>query len=475
MAQVQSDRLNSSPRNYVSMKRLTQAVAPPIEIPHEVEPSSDALGLQEAPHRADVVEWLRQLWDRRRFLGRVTLYGLVLSMITAFLIPKRYESTTRLMPPDSQSASGMAMLAALAGSGGVGLSSVAGDLLGMKSSGALFIEILRSRTVEDRLINRFDLRTVYHVRYWADARTALANYTAISEDRKSGVITITATDRDPQRAAQIAQAYVEELDHLVAEVSTSSARRERVFIEQRLHTVKQDLDNASRQFSEYASQNTTIDINTQAKATVEAAAKLQGELIAAQSQLEGLEQIYAKDSVRVRSLQATVNELRSQLHKIGGETSDPPPQTDGKSTSQEFPSIRQLPLLGVKWADLYRETKVQETVYELLTQQYELAKIEEAKQIPVVKILDAADVPEKKSFPPRMLIILLSTCASMAIAAAWILGSSHWDQVSASDPRKVLVGAVREAVSSRTRHLLAFLPVNGNRLSSWKKPAPHDS
>lgn len=429
---------------------------------------------QSEPNTA---EWLWLLWERRRFLARVAVWGLVLSTIVAFVIPKRYESTTRLMPPDSQSSSGMAMMAALAGKGGLGLSSMAGDLLGMKSSGALFTDVLRSRTVEDRLIGRFDLRKVYHDRYWEDARKDLAVYTSIAEDRKSGVITITVTDHDPHRAAQLAQAYVEELDRLVAEVSTSSARRQRVFIEQRLQTVKQDLDNASRHFSEYASQNTTIDITAQAKATVEAASRLEGELIAAQSQLQGLEQIYSKDSVRVRSLQATVNELSSQLQRIGG-TSDPSSNQNaasGKPAAQEFPSIRQLPLLGVKWADLYRETKVQETVYELLTQQYEMAKIEEAKEIPVVKMLDAADVPEKKSYPPRALILLLSTCAIVAIAMAWIVGRSRWEQINATDSRKVLAETVWQTVASPTRRLLARLPVNGNRSSSRRESATRNS
>jgi capsule polysaccharide export protein KpsE/RkpR len=429
-----------------SMKRSSARV---VESAPELSVSPVLVDEQETVQSEVRAAWHWVLWERRRFLMRVMLWGLVLSTVVAFLIPKRYESTTRLMPPDSQSSSGMAMMAALAGKGGIGLSSLAGDLLGMKSSGALFIDILRSRSVGDRLVNRFDLRRVYHDRYWEDARKDLAKCTYISEDRKSGVIAINVSDHDPQRAAQLAQAYVEELDRLVAEVSTSSARRERVFIEQRLQAVKQDLDNASRHFSEYASQNTTIDITAQAKATVEAAAKLEGELIAAQSELGGLEQIYTKNNVRVRSLQARVDELRNQLHRIGGETSDPTVDQNaasGKAISQEFPSIRQLPLLGVKWADLYRETKIQETVYELLTQQYELAKIEEAKEIPVVKMLDAANVPEKKSFPPRLLIMFLGTVSAFAIAGGWVVAKTTWEQTDSKDPRKAFVREVLATV-----------------------------
>lgn len=440
-------------------------------MPDEVVPDSSSFELRDAANQNDAVAWLRVLWEGRRFLARLTVWGMVLATILAFLIPKRYESTTRLMPPDSQSGSGMAMIAALAGKGGLGLSSMAGDLLGMKSSGALFIDILRGRTVEDRIIDRFDLRKVYYNRYWEDARKNLAQNTEISEDRKSGVITITVTDHDPNRAALMAQAYVDELDRLVAEVSTSSARRERIFIEQRLQAVRQDLDKASRQFSEYASQNTTIDITAQAKATVEAAARLEGELIAAQSELEGMEQIYAKTNVRVRSLQARVDELRNQLHKIGGDTPDHPSDKNAsdKASGQEFPSIRQLPLLGVKWADLYRETKVQEAVYELLTQQYELAKIEEAKEIPTVKILDAANVPERKSGPKRRIIVIFGVLLAFGGGVVWLLGRSAWRQMDPGDPRKQLGHEMAVRFKHAGFRLLSRIPVIVRITERWKE------
>jgi len=437
------------------MNRLKAFAAPVTAKPAEVGEAAPAYGVEELPgvNQDFAVGWSWQLWDRRQFLARVAVWGLVLSTVVAFLIPKRYESTTRLMPPDTQSSSGMAMMAALAGktATGSGLGALAGDLLGTKTSGDLFIEILHSRTVEDRVIGRFDLRRVYWDKYWQDARKDLAKNTTVSEDRKSGVLTITVTDHDPQRASQIARAYVEELDRLVAEVSTSSARRERIFIEQRLAAVKQNLDQASHDFSEYASKNTTLDIQAQGKATVEAAAKLEGELIAAESELEGLEQIYTKENVRVRSLQARVSELRSQLHQIGGDAAT---SGDVKPGSvQELPSIRQLPLLGVRWADLYRETKIQETVYEMLTQQYELARIQEAKEIPVVKVFDPADVPEKKSFPPRLVLILVGTIFSLCLGAALVVGSQVWGSIDPRSPQKQLLTEIWLHAKGRIRSL----------------------
>lgn len=399
-------------------------------------------------------QWL--LWEHRRFLGRAAVWGLALSTIMAFVIPKRYESTTRLMPPDTQSSSGMAMMmAAMSGKAGAGtgLSSLAGDLLGMKSSGDLFIDILHSRTVEDRLVDRFDLRRVYGDKYWEDTRKDLAQKTLISADRKSGVLTVTVTDRDPHRAAQMAQAYVEELDRLVAKVSTSAARRQRIFIEERLKTVKSDLDTVSQQFSDYASKNATIDVPAQGKAMLEGAARLEGELIAAKSELEGLEQIYTPNNARVRSVQARVDELQRQLHQLGGDIPGSPADSAASGTEQDFPSIRKLPQLAVKWTDLYRQTKIQETVYELLTQQYELAKIEEAKEIPVVKVLDPADVPERKSFPPRALLGLLGMVMAFLGAGTWILAKHEWDSTIESNPHKAFLREVGTSIRSDAQRL----------------------
>lgn len=381
--------------------------------------------------------WL--LWERRRLLARALAWGLAVSAVVAFFIPQRYDSTTRLMPPDSQSGSGVAMLAAMAGKSGLGMGSMAGDLLGLRNSGALFVDILRSRTVEDRVVGRFDLRRVYGDRYWADARKRLEARTEITQDRKSEVITLRVSDRDPGRAAEMAEAYVEELDRVVAEVSTSSARRERIFIGQRLQAVKQELDQAARDFSQFASQNAAIDIPAQGKAMVEAAGRLQGELIASQSELEGLEQVYTANNVRVRSLHARVGELSKQLDKLGGRRAPAGASpADAAGDAASFPSIRQLPLLGVRWADLYRQTKIEETVYELLTQQYELAKIEEAREIPAVKILDAADVPEKKSSPHRLALVAIGMLLAASASALWILSARAWEQMPAGDPRKRL-------------------------------------
>lgn len=182
---------------------------------------------EETPQRAgNSLARLQLIWQRRRMLARAVVYGSLASALVAFIIPARYESTSRLMPPDSSQSGGLAMAAAALSDGPIGLGRVAGDFLGLKSSSEVFVGILTSRTVQDKLITQFDLKKLYWDRRMEDARRDLAHHTGISVDRKSQIISITVADHDPKRAAAMAEAYVAELNRLVAELSTSSVRRE---------------------------------------------------------------------------------------------------------------------------------------------------------------------------------------------------------------------------------------------------------
>ena len=388
--------------------------------------------------RERVLPRLRLLWGMRRFLGRCALAGLFVATLIAFLIPSEYESTARLMPPDPQSGGGMALMAMLSGGqsgGSSGLGTLATDLLGAKTTGAMFIAVMHSRTAEDGIIQRFDLKKVYWTRLEESARKRLERNTEITEERKSGVITLVVTDHDAKRAAAMAGAYIEQLDTLTAKLNTSAAHRERVFLEERLDNIKVDLESAEKDFSRFASKNATFDISAQGKAMLEGAASLTGQLIAAESQLEGLRQIYSDNNIRVRSTQARIAELRNQLQKMGGTSVGNPPSDQG-GTDNAYPTLRQLPILGVPYADKFRQLKVDEAVYETLTKQFELAKVQEAKEIPSVKVLDQPDVPERKSFPPRTLIIIAGTACSVLLGAAWLFGTARWRQIDPHDPGK---------------------------------------
>jgi capsule polysaccharide export protein KpsE/RkpR len=397
------------------------------------------------------------LWQHRELLARVTMISFLVSLGIAFIIPKQYKATASIMPPDQQN-SGAMMLAALTSHGGLGsLGSLASGLLGGHTTTALFVNLLHSGTISGHLIDRFNLQRVYHTRYRITTAKRLARRTKITDDKKSGSITIEVEDTDPVRARDLAQAYLDELNKLVTRTSMSTARQERIFIEHRLNTVQNDLERAQLELSDFSSKNSTVDIKEQTHAMVDAGARVQGELLVEQSGLQSLRQIYGNGNIRIKETEARIAALQRDLQQMTGSSAPlRSPSTDAihlPSNSDDkgelYPPLRQLPRLAVPYADFYRRVKVQETIFELLTQQYEMARIEEAKDVPLVSVIDAPGVPEKKSFPPRLIVTLLLTLFSFAITSSLILFREEWSKLNPNDSRKVLAAEVIPVIRRR--------------------------
>jgi capsule polysaccharide export protein KpsE/RkpR len=402
-----------------------------MENPQQPESFSVALG------KAVWVTNASLFWDYRRLFLRIAGVVFVLSIVLALTLPKEYVSTARIMPPE-QGGNSSAILAALLGkSSAGGLAGLAGSLLGTKNNGALFVALLHSGTVSGRLIDRFDLQQEYHKRYRDDTARRLARLTKITEDTKSGVITIAVTDQTRERARDLAQGYLDELNYLVARVSTSSAGREREFIEKRLNTVQAELQRAQLELSDFSSKNTTIDIKEQTRATVDAGARLEGQLIASESELDSLRQIYGDQNVRVRAAEARSASLQRELQRTNG-LSDQNSSEGGIDAGHPYPALRRLPALGVQWTNLYRNVRIHETVFDLLSEEYETARIEEAKSIPTIGVVDFPSIPERKSGPRRTLIVLVSTLISVVMTAVFLLARRSWMAMNEQDPRRIL-------------------------------------
>jgi uncharacterized protein involved in exopolysaccharide biosynthesis len=442
----------------------------------------------QAESRIRKIARIDRLWKQRKLLAKFALCGAIVTALIAILIPSRYAATTRLMPPDPPAGAGMAVLAGIAGKMGATLGALGGDLFGMNTSADLFAGVLQSRTVQNDLVAKYDLRRWYKVKRLIDARKELARQTDIAIDRKSGILSIAVTDHDPKRATALAEEYVAELNNVVTQLNTSSAHRERVFLEERLQEVKRELESSEKDFSQFASKNGAIDIKEQGKAMVEAAAILEGQLIAAQTEMQGLRQIFTDQNIRVKTMQARIDELRRQLMKMGGKSELQGSAAPQSQEDELYPSIRKLPLLGVTYADLYRRMKVEETVFETLTQQYEIAKVQEAKEVPSVKVLDPAEVPEKKVFPPRTLLTLLGALLALAGGISWVAITDGWEKMDPQDPGKLLVLDMARSVkpqleyvtqggisfSARTRKIFSGFreesPVSESNESSTKIP-----
>ena len=384
---------------------------------------------------------LTAIKTERWFLAKTALVALVVATALALAIPKKYEATTRFVPEESGSPSLSRNLLVAAGNQG-GLMGAVGNVLGEHSDSGLFIGLLQGRELQDELVARFNLKSVYHDKLLADTRKTLAQKTAISEDTKSGIVSITVTDNDAVRAANMATAYVDLLNKKVSQLNTSAARRERVFLETHLQALRQQLDEASIELSQFSSKNKTIDPQVEGKAVIEALSTLEGQLIAAQAELQGLQEVYGPQNNRVRVAEARVRGLQSKLAQL--DDSSKHGKSVGPSEDAPYPSLTQLPLLGRTYYDLFRTVKVDEAVYELLTKQLELAKVQEARETHSVKIVDAAEVPERKSFPPRMLIVVLLTLLSVLCALGYVLLKQLWASAEVTRPYRVFTAELRK-------------------------------
>jgi capsule polysaccharide export protein KpsE/RkpR len=397
------------------------------------------------PMQNDFVVCASRLWQARGFIVKAVVAGAIASAIVSLLLPKKYESTARLMPPASRNSQSSAFLAgALSGP----LSGVGASALGIQSPSALYEQILESRSVQDYLIDKFDLRHVYRTSTYEDARTILAADTQIADDRKSGVVTLIVTAKSPTLAAGLAAGYVDELNTLMVQLDTSAAHRERVFLESRLKGIEQDLDNDTTELSQFTSKNTVVVGEEQSKAIFTAAETLRGQTILAKADLQALQQAYKPDNERVRAAQARLDELQRQLAQMQGTAGSSNESADG------FPTIRELPLLGAKYTGIYRQLMVEQAIYEALTKQYELAKVEEARDLPTVRVIDAANMPEKKSWPKRTLLVLAGTFIAFFFSCAYVLGQDWW-RVSRS-PWRQFGGAIAEGLAADVSRIRGF-------------------
>jgi uncharacterized protein involved in exopolysaccharide biosynthesis len=410
--------------------------------------SARPIGQQQ---RFTAVSLARLAWENRRQILFAALIGTVLSAAVAFLLPKDYRSTVSLMPPDQGSAN--AMLGMLSAKAGDTLGAMAGSVLDLQNSSDTVIGILRSRSLEDEIINRFDLRRVYWRKRYIDTRRILEHRVDISEDRKSGIITIVVTDRSPELARQMAQAYVDVLNREAAQLTTTGAHRERVFLEGRLKVIKQNLDGASLALSRFSSQNRTLDPQTQGRAVLDAGATLQGQLIAAESDLRGLQQIYSPENPRVRSAQARVDALHADLSKMIGAEDTSKTDQAVSSSGTISPSLTQLPLLANTYTDLYRQTRIFEAIYETLSQEYEIARVQEAKEIPSIKVLDPPLLPERKSWPPRGLIIVIGALAGAGLYLVWAGMKEAWNDADPDTPWLRLALEIRQSLTRHNHHI----------------------
>jgi tyrosine-protein kinase Etk/Wzc len=342
-----------------------------------------------------------------------TLAGGILTGVVAFLIPNTYTASAVLMvPPQSQSSA-----SALLGQVG-GLVGMAGaGALGIKSPGDVQIGLLGSRTVADALIDKFNLQALYRVKTRTAARTALAEHRRFSTGKDS-LIRIDVDDRDPKRAADIANGYVTELNAKNTVMAVSDANQKRLFLENRLREEKEALARAEDSMKNLQQRSGLMEVENQAHVAISAIARVKSELVAEEVMLQRMRIGATAQNSAVVGVEAELGELRAQLKKL----EDSPA---AQSSGDPLVPLSRMPSAGLDYLRQMRELRFHEFLFELLTKQYEAARLDESKEAPSLPVVDWAVPPEKKSGPKRPLIVLegLVGAGIFSCALIWLLHS----------------------------------------------------
>ena len=309
------------------------------------------------------------------------------------------------MPPQKDSSMASAMMGSLPG----GLGSLAGGFLGMKSPADLWVGILDSQSVRDAVIERFKLKERFEQESIEDTREKLDKAIEIAKS-DSEIISISVEDADPEKAAQIANAFVEELDKVNQAVVVTGGKRSRMFLDKRLVIAKADLAEAEDKLRAFQEKNKAIKLDDQARVIIESIGVVKGQLIAKEVEYETLLSYASRTNPQAELLKTQVDEFKKKLAELedGSQAG-----TGGPVHDDIFIPTSRLPDISLQFARLFRDAKVQETLFELLTQQYELSRLQEAKDSPVVQVLDAAKVPEEETKPKKPLIVLAATFTSV--------------------------------------------------------------
>ncbi len=361
-------------------------------------------------------------WRRFIFINFVVIC--VMAIGVSFVIPKWYKAKATLLPPEeSPRSSAIASLLTDLPLGGL-------VIPGATTSADLFVAILGSRTVAEGVIEKLDLLKVYKSKNLEGAIRTLHKHSSMGIT-KEGVITIEVEEKDPQLAAKIANTYIAELDRVNKETSVSQAKSKRLFVEERIKEAKVELEKAENELKEFQEENKAISLPDQVSAAIERAAQLKTEQVTLEIELGVLRKTASSSHPQVELLRSQISEIQKQLEKI--EFGDIPGFDEINSKSSERREFHvpfaKVPSIGLELARLTRNLRIQEAIYELLTQQYEQAKIEEAKDTPTVQILDVGAPPILKSRPNRKMFVIFMGFLSLFLSLVYVFSVEYFERL----------------------------------------------
>ena len=374
---------------------------------HSENPNKDALAVHPpADDEISLLDLLIVLAKHKRIVLGVPFAVAIAAAIISLLMSNIYTGTTRILAPQQSASAASALLSQLGGAVG-GLGGAAGGALGIRNPNDLYVGMLKSRTVADNIITRFNLDKIFNEDYLSNTRRRLANVTTITAGRE-GIITIEVDDKDPKRAADLANAYVDELKRLTKVLAVTEASQRRLFFEQQLVQAKDNLTATEIAARQGLQKGGLAQVDAQGRSMIEVTARLRAQISAKEVQLGAMRTFAAEGNPELQRVQEEIQALRRELSRIEGSSPIGAVARGDVSGNSGLDNLGRL-----------RDVKYYEFLYELLAKQYELAKIDEAKDATVVQVMDKAIEPDRKSKPKRTLIVLLSMFVALFVSILW--------------------------------------------------------
>src|SRR5712691_4880300 len=398
---------------------------------HARPPADDAAADPSAEdEEVSVLDLLIVLARHKRVILGVPLISAVGAAAISFLLPNIYTGTTRILPPQQSASAASALLTQLGGALG-GFLGAAGGSVGIRNPNDLYVGMLKSRTVADNLISRFEMRKVYDEDRLSDARKRLEKETTIMAG-KDGIITVEVDDKDPKRAAELANAYVDELMKLTKVLAVTEASQRRLFFERQLLQVKDNLTTAEVAARQGLQKGGLAQVDAQGRSMIEVTARLRAQISVKEVQIGSMRTFAAEGNPELQRTQEELQALRRELARIEGTS---PITAVGKGEASGSSGLDNLGRL--------RDVKYYEFLYELLAKQFELAKIDEAKDATIIQVMDQAIKPDRKSRPRRTLIVLLWTLLALFASIVWAFFSEAVIRAKADPERAAVLRTLR--------------------------------
>lgn len=415
---------------------------------------SDAPGHSPGTHdQLSMLDLLIVLAERKRMVFLVTVAFALVAVVVSLVWPARYTATVLLLPPQEGSSVGMALASELGSMGGIGsiaggssgLSALAGSALGIGRTNDMYVAMLRSKTVEDAMVQRYGLMHEYHKHYLTDARKRFEHYSSVNGSGKDRLIHISVEDHDPRRAAELANGYVAQFRDLTQHMAITEAAQRRVFFGEQLKEANQNLENAEEAFKQTEQKTGFIQLSSQARALIEAAASLRAQIVGLETQIQGMQTYATGQNSQLARAQQELDSLRAQLARLtGSEQSD-----DGLIIPKG-----QVPAASIEYMRKLRDVEYYQTIFGILARQFELAKLDEAKEGALIQVVGPAVPPDRRSWPKRTLIVVCSTLLGLLIGIFVALWQASLQRMKVDPEASSKLAILRRACSIRTHGTL---------------------